>query len=97
MEHTRYYPVIDCDSEGSVKAALFPCYSERTVRNHHRLWLEESIPDQYRLVCKVPGESRMKKDSTIRCPKCNTDMKLAVPSANDYKLGVYICPVCRKE
>ena len=97
MEHTRYYPVIDCDSEGSVKAALFPCYSERTIRNHHRLWLEESIPDQYRLVCKVPGESRAKKDSTIRCPKCNTDMKLAVPSADSCRLGVYICPVCRKE
>ena len=46
MERTRYYPVIDCDSEGNVKAALFPCYSERTIRNHHQLWLEESIPDQ---------------------------------------------------
>lgn len=43
MEQTRYYPVIDCDTEGRIKAALFPCCSEDTVRKNHRVWLEESI------------------------------------------------------
>ena len=97
MERTRYYPVIDCDSEGSVKAALFPYYNEDTVRKYHRLWLEESIPDHYRLICRSPGDRRVKEDGIIRCPKCNAVLKLAVPAENSCRLGVYVCPVCHKE
>lgn len=27
MKETKYYPVVDCDSEGKEKAALFPAYN----------------------------------------------------------------------
>ena len=74
MEQTRYYPVIDCNTEGSVKAALFPCYSEDTVRKNHRVWLEESIPQHYRLCCKESFDRRTGGDIQLRCPKCGTVM-----------------------
>lgn len=97
MEQTRYYPVIDCDTEGSVKAALFPCYSEDTVRKNHRVWLEESIPQHYRLCCKESFDRRTGGDIQLRCPKCGTVMQKVLPVTNGHRLGVYICPSCNKE
>ena len=44
MKETKYYPVVDCDSEGKEKAALFPAYNRDTVSRNHSLWLEEMIP-----------------------------------------------------
>ena len=97
MEQTRYYPVIDCDTEGIVKAALFPCYSEKTVSRNHRMWLEESIPQHYRLCCKNSFDKRATGDIQIHCPKCSTVMQKVLPVTNGHRLGVYICPACRKE
>ena len=97
MEQTRYYPVIDCDTEGRIKAALFPCCSEDTVRKNHRVWLEESIPQHYRLCCKESFDRRAGGDIKLRCPKCGTVMQKVLPVTNGHRLGMYICPPCNKE
>lgn len=44
MTDVKYYPVIDCNSDGTQKAALFPVYNRDIVSKNHTLWLEELIP-----------------------------------------------------
>ena len=40
MTEILYYPLIDCDAEGSEKAAMIPTPHEDTVRAQASMWLE---------------------------------------------------------
>ena len=43
MKETKYYPVVDCDTEGTKKAALFPAYNRDTVSRNHNFFPNKNI------------------------------------------------------
>ena len=96
MKETKYYPVIDCDSEGKEKAALFPVYNRDTVSRNHSLWLEEMIPHHFRLCSKNAFEPRVKGSFTIHCPVCNKPLKLIGSATDNTRRGLYECSFCNK-
>ena len=49
MTETRYYPLIDCDIEGTEKMAMIPTLSGNTVKTQSEMWIEEMIPHYFRL------------------------------------------------
>ena len=51
MTEIRYYPLIDCDTEGTEKVALLPTLDYNTIMAQSSLWLEEMTPNYFRLRC----------------------------------------------
>ena len=54
MTEIRYYPLIDCDTEGTEKVAMIPTPNGNTVKAQSEMWLEEMIPHHFRLYTAVP-------------------------------------------
>ena len=96
MERIKYYPVIDCDVEGTCKAALFPAYMEETVKRTHSLWLTEIAPHSFRLCSTDVGAERLNGAFTIYCPICNDPLKLVADMHKGNKHGLYECSSCKK-
>ena len=40
MTEIRYYPLIDCDIEGTEKMAMIPTLNGSTVKAQSEMWLE---------------------------------------------------------
>ena len=49
MQEIKYYPLIDCDSAGTEKTPMFFSDDEDTVRQSHEMYLQEIVPQYYRL------------------------------------------------
>lgn len=49
MSEILYYPLIDCDTDGTEKVAMIPTTDLNTVKAQSGLWLEEVVPRYYRL------------------------------------------------
>ncbi|NCB94065.1 MAG: hypothetical protein EOM40_16120 [Clostridia bacterium] len=94
MTDTKYYPVIDCNSEGTQKAALFPIYNRDIVSKNHSLWLEEIIPHHFRLCTKNTKEPRVTGIFTIHCPACGKPLKCIAQATSNNRLGLYECSSC---
>ena len=43
MTEILYYPVVDCDAEGTEKMAMIPCTDPNAVKAQSRMWLEEML------------------------------------------------------
>lgn len=97
MNDIKYYPVIDCDSEGREKVALFPIYNRDIVNCNHSVWLEEMIPHHFRLCTKNAYEPRAKGTFTIHCPVCGKPLKLIGNATDSTRLGLYVCSSCNKD
>ena len=97
MKETKYYPVVDCDTEGTEKAALFPAYNRDTVSRNHSLWLEEMIPHHFRLCTKDAKELRATGAFTIHCPACDKLLKLIGSATDNNRRGLYVCSSCNKD
>lgn len=91
MTEIRYYPLIDCDSEGSEKVPMFAALDDKIVMAQSRMWLEEMIPNYFRL-CNRPGISN--NDSAIRCPRCGMHLRAISEPINETKRGLYVCAAC---
>lgn len=96
MEDIRYYPVVDCDSNGTEKSPLFPTTDRSTVIKNHAVWLEEIVPDRYRLCVRDDMEPRATGAFSISCPKCGRKLKVISNYSNSKRLGLYECSSCQK-
>ena len=94
MTEIRYYPLIDCDSEGKEKVAMIPTPDGNTAKSRSRMWLEEMIPHHFRL--HTPNSSSA-DPLNIRCPRCGSALKRISGSINETKHGLYICSACTKK
>ena len=83
MTEIRYYPLIDCDSEGTEKVAMFPSLDRGTIMAQSKLWLEEMVPNYFRL-CARPGNSATL--AAIRCPRCGNSLSALSKPINETKL-----------
>ena len=96
MQEIKYYPLIDCDSIGAEKTPLFFSDDEDTVRQSHEMYLQEIVPQYYRL-CSVGGVSAANaKTYTIHCPLCGKGMTPISAPVDKYHLALYCCRNCHK-
>ena len=93
MTEIRYYPLIDCDSEGTEKVAMIPTLNGSTVKSQSRMWLEEMVPHHFRLYTK---NSNSADNFNIRCPLCGAVLKCISGAINETKRGLYVCCACHK-
>ena len=94
MTEIRYYPLIDCDTEGTEKVAMIPAPNSAAVQAQSKMWLEEMIPHHFRLYTK----NRSAADTfNIRCPRCGTALKRISAGINETKHGLYVCSACNKK
>ena len=94
MESIRYYPLLDCETNGMEMMPLFFSIDQAAVSDHHNLYLEEIIPRYYRL-CSVKGLLiRNGKPYTIHCPQCGKAMKAVTTARDKHRLWIYHCREC---
>ena len=91
MTEIRYYPLIDCDTEGTEKVAMFPTLERDTVMATRKMWLEEIVPHYFRLRMR-PGVSP--SGITIRCPRCGNALRAISAPINETKHELYVCSHC---
>lgn len=91
MTDILYYPLIDCDTEGTEKVALFPTLDRGTIMAQSKMWLEEIVPNYFRLHVH-PGVST--NGITIRCPRCGKALRQIGEPINETKQGLYVCGNC---
>ena len=91
MTEIRYYPLIDCDSEGSEKVPMFAVLDEKQIMDQSRMWLEEMVPNYFRL-CNRPGINS--NTAAIRCPRCGKHLRAISEPINETKQGLYVCGAC---
>ena len=94
MTEIRYYPLIDCDSEGKEKVAMIPTPDGNTAKSRSRMWLEEMIPHHFRLHTQNISSA---DPLNIRCPRCGSELKRISGSINETKHGLYVCSACTKK
>ena len=94
MTEVRYYPLINCDTEGTEKVAMIPTTNGKTVKNQSRMWLEEMVPHYFRLCTQ---NSSSTDTFNIRCPRCGTALKRISEDINETKRGLYVCSACNKK
>lgn len=94
MTDIKYYPLIDCDTEGAEKVAMIPATNGSTVKAQSEMWLEEMIPHHFRLYTKNGSSA---DTFNIRCPRCGTALKRISGAINEAKRGLYVCSACAKK
>ena len=92
MTNIRYYPLVDCDTEGMEKVAMFPALDSHTIMAQSNLWLEEIIPNYFRLRCHSGHAPQ--NAFTIHCPRCGKALRAISEPINETKQGLYICSNC---
>ena len=91
MTDIRYYPLVNCDSEGTEMVPMFPTNDPETIEAQSRMWLEEMVPNYFRLCCRSGISTN---GITIRCPKCGKTLKAISEPINKTKQGLYVCSHC---
>ena len=95
MTDIRYYPLVDCDTEGMEKVAMFTAFDSKTIMAQSDLWLEEIIPNYFRLRCQhgqFPSN-----DFSIRCPRCGKPLTRMSETINETTRALYVCGTCVKK
>ena len=93
MTEIMYYPLIDCDTEGTEKVAMIPTPNGNAVKSQSKMWLEEMIPHHFRLYTQ---NSSSADTFHIRCPRCGKVLDRIGRAINETKLGLYVCSSCTK-
>lgn len=94
MTEIRYYPLIDCDTEGTEKVAMIPTLNRTAIMAQSKLWLEEVIPGYFRLRSRANYAA---EDFNIHCPRCGQSLKRISNRVDQTKLGLYVCSACDKK
>lgn len=94
MEYFKYYPLVDCDTEGNEKVPMFFGADKNAVEEKHSLFLEEIVPRYYRLYATTPHNRRMYSAYKIHCPLCGSIMRNISNQVDSHKLALYTCNNC---
>lgn len=91
----KYYPLIDADAEGKRKKPMMPTYDEETIHRAHALWLQEFVPNSFRLCSNERGLKRISVPFVISCPHCGKDLQKWTDGTKKHEHGLYVCGTCR--
>lgn len=89
-----YYPLIDSDLKGKRKKPMMPVYDEESI-NRHALWLQEFVPNSFRLCSNERGLSKLNESFTVSCPHCGNDLQKWTEGTKKHEHGLYVCGKCR--
>ncbi len=92
MTDIKYYPLIDCETDGTEKMPMFTVTDSKSIKAQSHLWLEEVVPHYYRL--HAEANHRPVNAISIRCPLCDKVMRCISVDINETKLGLYACSSC---
>jgi hypothetical protein len=95
MTDIKYYPLIDCENDGTEKMPMFPVTDSKSIKAQSHLWLEEVVPHYYRL--RAEANHRPANAISIRCPLCGKAMRCISGDINETKLGLYTCSSCAND
>ena len=95
MTEIKYYPLIDCDTEGAEKVAMIPVTNEAAIRSQSEMWLEEMIPHYFRLCIQSSNPSA--DACNIRGPRCGTVLKRISRDITETRRILYVCSACDKK
>ena len=91
MTEIRYYPLVDRDTAGTEKVAMFPTLNQDTVIAQSKMWLEEMVPNYFRLYTRSGISTN---GITFHCPRCGKALRAISEPINETKQGLYICSNC---
>lgn len=94
MEYVRYYPLVGMGADARDLQGMTPTDSERTVREHHKLWLTEVVSNYYRLGVRERPSVSAVNAYRVRCPKCGEMLRTIAPGTKDGPLPLYVCGRC---
>ena len=89
----RYFPLIDCTSDGLEKFPMFPGKDINTTCGTG-FTLFEVAPNRYRMIAHEEHEPEDYKKYKIRCPKCGVAMDIKSPHITKNTLALYACKDC---
>lgn len=69
MIDIKYHPLVNCNTDGTIKVPMFFSGDETAVRNAHRPYLEENIPKYYRLRSVNGISPKTAEAYIIRCTR----------------------------
>ncbi len=90
---TRYYPLIDCTSDGIEKVPMFFTHNFSDAIGSGFL-LESFQSNRYRLIAREPHTPDQYRQFNIRCPICGKAMDIISPHQNNHALALYACAEC---
>jgi hypothetical protein len=93
MHQIKYHPLIG-DAEDADKIPMFSTPSEAAVKGKHSLYLEEILPNCYRLHAKAAHSRDDYKEYRIHCPSCGAVMSIIASHIDNYTLALYSCFEC---
>ena len=91
----KYYPVIDCDTAGEVKVPMIAALNLDDVRSNHKLWLQEIVPNTFRLCSNDAGLERLDAPFVVNCPLCGDKLHMIAEGTSKNKHGLYVCRICK--
>lgn len=92
----NYYPLIDCNGDGTLLRPLMAVRTEEEVKQHHSLWLLEAVPNSYRLCCTDEGYEKIGATFDITCPLCGNGLYKLGSAINKNKRGLFVCNECKR-
>ena len=92
MTEILYYPLIDCDTEGTEKVAMIPTPNGNAVKSRSSMWLEEMVPHYFRLHAK--SNHPVTGSFSISCPRCGKALQCISPDINETTRSLFVCNAC---
>lgn len=89
----KYYPIVECD-EG-VMVPMMVAHNLNDLRSNHKLWLQEVVPNTFRLCSNEAGLECLDNPFTINCPLCGDELQMIAEGTSKNKHGLYVCRSCK--
>ncbi len=84
MYEPMYYPLIDMDTSGSEKTAMFGTHHEAMLKDQGKPYLSEIVAHTFRA-------HDVSKDQKLHCPYCGSVLKAIT---NETINALYVCKKC---
>lgn len=94
MTDILFHPLVDRDTDGRDKSPLFCTPDRGKVVRTSALYLEELVPQRYRLIAREEHTVQQASAYRIHCPICGAMMRAISRPADKHRLSLYECPEC---
>ena len=95
MTDILFHPLVDRDTDGLDKSPLFCSPDREKVARTSALYLEELVPQRYRLIAREEHTVQQASAYRIHCPTCGAMMRTISRPVDKHRLSLYECPECR--
>ncbi|MCF0137552.1 MAG: hypothetical protein HUJ66_04215 [Oscillospiraceae bacterium] len=96
MTPVRYHPLVDMDTEGTVKVPMFQAKDAASAVIGHEMYLEEVIPHYFRLCSAKDMTGKAASGFEVRCPYCGASLKRMSPLKDGKRHSLLFCKNCTK-